>query len=93
MSRAKGGVSLLSVEVILLIALQVSATAVLWLLNPITQSQTDTFALFLSVDLLAFATLSYQYRTRKYGRIPSQAWLAVGYLLLIVLLTSDLILR
>jgi hypothetical protein len=76
-----------------LIVLQVMATAVLWVLNPIGQSQTDTFALFLSVDLISFAILSYQYRARRHGQMASSAWLAAGYLALIVLLIAALILR
>jgi hypothetical protein len=79
-----------SIQVIMLIALQVTATGLLWFLNPIGQGATDTFALYLSVDLLSFAMLSYQYRTRKYDRKPSSLWLAVGYFVLVLLLTSNL---
>jgi hypothetical protein len=75
----------------MLVALQVTATLLLWFLNPITQSQTDTFALYLSVDLVSFAMLSYQYRVSKQGGQPSQPWLVVGYLSLIVLLSSNLL--
>jgi hypothetical protein len=75
----------------MLIALQVTATVLLWLLAPTTQAQTDTFALYLSVDLVAFAILSYQYRSLRAGRSASPSWLAFGYLSLIVLLTSNLV--
>jgi hypothetical protein len=88
-----GGLSLLYVQAIMLIVLQVIATSLLWLLNPIDQAQTDAFALFLSVDLISFAMLSYQYRARRYEHAPNSAWTAVGYLALVVLLVSALVLR
>ena len=80
------------VQVIFLVALQASTLIVLWLLNPLTQAATDTFALYLSLDLVAFAILSYIYRSTKYERAPSQLWMAVGYLALILLLVSNFIL-
>ena len=73
-------------------ALQVATIVVLWFLNPLTQASTDTFALYLSADLLAFAMISYIYRSRRGSGTPSQPWLAVGYLALIMLLVSNLIL-
>ena len=84
------GATLMTVQVVFLIALQGTSLVVLWLLNPLTQAATDTFALYLSVDLLAFAMMSYIYRSRRYDRVASAAWLAVGYLVLIILLVSNL---
>ena len=63
----------------------------LWVLGPITQAETDTFALYLSVDLVAFAMLSYMYRAARQGRRASSSWLALGYLSLILLLSSNLL--
>ena len=83
--------TLTAIQVVFLIALQGTSIVVLWLLNPLTQSATDTFALFLSVDLLAFAMMSYLYRSRRSGVEASSAWLDVGYLALIVLLVSNLL--
>ena len=83
--------TLIAVQVIFLIALQGTSLVVLWLLNPLTQAQTDTFALYLSLDLLAFAIMSYIYRARRSEGEPNPAWLAVGYLVLIVLLVSNLL--
>jgi phosphoglycerol transferase MdoB-like AlkP superfamily enzyme len=77
----------------MLIVLQVIATALLWVLNPIDQAQTDAFALFLSVDLISFAMLSYQYRVRRHEQTPNPAWTAIGYLALIALLVGVLVLR
>lgn len=84
-------VSIVGVQIIFLIALQISSLFVLWLLNPIGSSATDTFALYLSLDLLAFAMISYIYRSRRSSSEPSRAWLAVGYLSLMVLLVSNLL--
>ncbi len=82
--------TLLAIQVVFLVALQGTSIVVIWLLNPLTQSATDTFALYLSVDLLAFTMMSYLYRSRRSGGEPSSAWLAVGYLVLVVLLVSNL---
>jgi hypothetical protein len=89
--RLRIAATLTAIQVVFLIALQGTSIVVLWLLNPLTQSATDTFALFLSVDLLAFAMMSYLYRSRRSGVEASSAWLAVGYLALIVLLVSNLL--
>ena len=71
--------------------MEFAALLVLWLLNPLTQSATDTFALYLTPDLVAFAILSYIYRSTKgTGELPSQARMAIGYLALVVLLVSNL---
>jgi hypothetical protein len=79
-----------SVQLIFLIVLQASTVPVLWLINPLSQSATDAFALYLSIDLLSFAIISYAYRTTRWGRNVSQIRMAVGYLALIVLLVSAL---
>ncbi len=83
--------SLTTFQVVFLVALQGATLVVLWLLNPLTQLATDTFALYLSLDLLAFAMISYIYRSRRGSREPSAAWLALGYLALMVLLVSNLV--
>lgn len=65
---------------------------VLWVLNPLTQSATDTFALFLSLELVSFALVSYAYRARREERVANQAWVALGYLIIVILLVSNLML-
>jgi hypothetical protein len=82
-------ITLLAVQVVFLIALQITSLVVLWALNPLTQSATDTFALYLSLDLFAFAILSYVYRSHRNSRPLNQAWVSVGYLALIVLLVAN----
>ena len=83
-------VTFLHAQVIFLIAIQVTSFVVLWAMNPLTQSATDTFALYLSIDLVAFVILSYVYRSMRTFRTPSPAWMAFGYLSLVVLLVSNL---
>ena len=92
MERVKTRVSITSIalQFVFLVVLQASTIPVLWLLNPISQASTDAFALYLSLDLLAFAILSYAYRSMRWGRKPNQGWMAVGYLSLIILLVSAL---
>jgi hypothetical protein len=85
------GVSILVLETIFLVALQIATLVVLWVLSPLTQAATDTFALYLSLNLVAFAIISYTYRSTKNGRVPSQAWKAVGYLVLMVLVVANLV--
>lgn len=80
----------LSLQVIFLVAIQVTSLVVLWAMTPLTQTATDTFALYLSLDLVAFVLLSYIYRSARMSREPSRAWMSVGYLALVVLLVSDL---
>jgi hypothetical protein len=86
------GTSPVAVQMIMLVVLQVAATVLLWVLNPLDQVTTDAFALYLSADLLAFVMISYLYRTRNDQKRLYSPWLALGYLVLIILLTSDLIL-
>ncbi len=86
------GISALSIQVIFLIVLQLASFTLLWLINPITQAATDTFALYLSLDLVAFAMLSYIYRSTKHGLDPAEGWMSLGYVSLVALLISNLVL-
>ncbi len=87
----KLGVSFLMIQVIFLLVLQGCAIIVLWSLNPLSQSTTDAFALFLSIDILAFAVMSYLYRSFRSHARPSEGWLSLGYLALAVLIVSILV--
>ena len=87
-----GGFSSLALQTIMLITLQITSACVLWFLNPLGPSQADAFALFLSVDLLSFAILSYQYRARRWGKGPDASWVALGYFVIVVLLMANLVL-
>ncbi|HEV2138092.1 MAG TPA: hypothetical protein VGR53_04570 [Nitrososphaerales archaeon] len=90
MEELRFHISSLNVQFIFLIVLQLSTIPALWFVNPLDQAATDAFALYLSLDLLAFAIISYAYRTTRWGKSVSQPWMAVGYLVLIVLLVSTL---
>ncbi len=82
---------LITVQVVFLVVLQVATVAVLWLVNPLTQSQTDAYALFLSIDLVAFVVISYTYRALKSNARPKSIWLSLGYLIIILLLVTDIL--
>lgn len=84
-------VSYLSAQIIFLIALQITSFVVLWAMTPVTQSATDTFALYLSTNLVAFVIISYIYRAMRMSKEPSRAWVSVGYLALMVLLVTNLV--
>jgi len=58
-------VSFLAIQVIFPIGLRGASFVVPWLLNPLTQAATDTFALYFSLDMVAFAILSYIYRSKR----------------------------
>ncbi len=82
---------LVTVQVVFLVVLQVATVVVLWLVNPLTQSQTDAYALFLSIDLVAFVIISYTYRALKNNASPNSIWLSLGYLVIILLLVTDIL--
>ncbi len=85
--------SFVTIQVVFLLVLQVVALVVLWSINPLTQASTDAFALFLSMDVLAAAVVSYTYRSMRHGSSPSEAWLSVGYLAIAVLILSILAIK
>jgi hypothetical protein len=56
--------------VALLLLVEVISVFLLWTLNPLTSQGQDAFALYLAVDFVAFAMMSYLYRTlNAEGRI------------------------
>ena len=79
--------------VFLLLALQAASTAFLWTLDDLNEVSEGTFALFLGVDLMSFAMISYSYRQERQLGIPSRTWLLVGCLIIMALLFSSLFLR
>jgi hypothetical protein len=76
--------------VVSLVSLQVIATGFLWTLDPTGRGAQATFATFLGVDLLAFAVISYLYRTQKNAEPASRPWLVVGLFAIASLLISSL---
>ncbi len=76
--------------VLSLVGLQVIVTAFLWTLDPTGRGAQATFATFLGVDLLAFAVISYLYRTKKDAAGANRPWLVAGLFAIAVLLLSSL---
>ncbi len=74
----------------LLLVLQVFSTGFLWTLDALNQVSEGIFALFVAVDLLAFAMVSYIYRAEKLRASPSRSWVLVGCILLIVIVFASL---
>ncbi len=76
--------------VIMLLALQVVSTVFLLTLSPIGKVNTEIFALYVAIDLLAFAMVSYIYRMEKSDETISRVWIIIGGLMFVVLLFSSL---
>jgi hypothetical protein len=62
----------------------------LWTLNPLSNQSETTFALFLALDLVAFAMISYIYRVDKRGDSIGRAALIVGCCFALLLLFAGL---
>ncbi len=77
--------------VLLLLLLQVSATITLYTLNPTDTASQAAFATLLGVDLLAFALVSYLYRSEKTGTPFSRPWFLVGCVAFVALFLAVLL--
>ena len=77
--------------VALFLLLQVIAVAFLWTLSALSSVSEAKFAVFLAVDLLSFAMISYIYRMQRWTKLPSRAWLLAGSIGLVVLILSGLL--
>ncbi len=78
--------------VALLLALQVFCTGFLWTLDALNQVSESVFALFVAVDLVAFAMMSYIYRSARVDSVAGKGWMLVGLVLMLVMMFSSLIL-
>ena len=78
--------------IVLLLVLQAVSIVLLWTLDALNQVSEGTFALFLAVDMISFAMVSYIYRHDKEAEPPSRGWLIVGSVLVLVLLFSTFVL-
>jgi surface polysaccharide O-acyltransferase-like enzyme len=60
--------------VLLLVIVALASVITLWTLNPTGSTSESTFAIYLAVDLVSFAMISYVYRGSKsgdgIGRLP-----------------------
>ena len=77
--------------VLLLLLLQVIATVTLWSLDPTNPTSQAGFAVLLGVDLLAFAMVSYLYRTEKRAAAFSRPWILAGCVVFVILLLAVLL--
>ena len=78
--------------IVLLLVLQGVSIVLLWTLDALNEVSEGTYALFLAVDMIAFAMISYVYRHDKESEPPSRTWLVVGSVLVLVLLFSTFVL-
>ncbi len=71
----------------LLVIVAFTSSVVLWTIDTSLASGESLFAVYLSIDLIAFAMISYVYRVTKtgdsIGRIPLLAWCVLLLILLV----------
>jgi RsiW-degrading membrane proteinase PrsW (M82 family) len=79
--------------IVLLLVLQAASTIFLWTLDDLNEISEVIFALFLAIDLVSFAMISYTYRKEKQVEPPNKTWLIIGSALIAVLLFSSLLVR
>jgi len=77
--------------IILLLILQADVTVFLIGLGFATNVNQNTFALFLTIDLIAFAMTTYIYRTERVEALPNRVWLILGSAVIAVVFFSSLI--
>jgi hypothetical protein len=65
----------------------------LWTLSVFNATTERLFALFLSIDLISFAVISYLYRTAKMGDNVNRLWIILGSGIIVILLFASLILQ
>jgi hypothetical protein len=77
--------------IILLLILQADVTGFLIALSFASTVNQNTFALLLTIDLIAFAMTTYIYRTERIQALPNRVWLIVGTAVIAVVFFSSLI--
>jgi hypothetical protein len=77
--------------VVSFLLLQALAIAFLWTINGLSLYGEREFALFLGVDLVSFAIVSYIYRTERGGEEINRAWVFVGGLAVLILMFASII--
>jgi len=71
---------------ILLLVFGVVSVVFLWALNPTSSQSQTTFAIFLSIDLVVFAMVSYIFRVSKWNEVAKRFPLLAGCIALLILL-------
>ena len=77
--------------VLLLLILQADVTGFLIALSFASDVNQNTFALLLSIDLIAFAMMTYIYRTERLEALPNKIWIIVGSAVIVGVFFSSLI--
>ena len=77
--------------ILLLLILQADVTGFLIALSFASNVNQNTFALLLAVDLVAFAMMTYIYRTERLQTLPSRLWILVGSVIIIGIFFSSLV--
>jgi membrane associated rhomboid family serine protease len=71
---------------VLLLLFGLLSVVLLWTLNPVSSQSQTTFAIFLSIDLVVFAMVSYIFRVSKWNEDVSRLPLLAGCTVLLILL-------
>ncbi len=71
--------------VALLLLVMAVSVFLLWTLDPLTSQGQDAFALYLAVDFVAFAMMSYLYRALSAERNISKVLVIAGWIFIAVL--------
>ena len=72
----------------LLVLVGISSAFVLWTIDTSVSSGESLFAVYLSIDLIAFTMITYIYRVTKVGATPGRIPLIAGCVLLILLVAA-----
>ena len=75
----------------LVFLLQAIATAFLVTLDALSSASEGKFAVFLAVNLMSFAVISYIYRMQRWSKLPSRPWLLAASISLAILIFSGLL--
>ena len=75
---------------VLLLLFGLLSVLFLWTLNPVSSQSQTTFAIYLSIDLVVFAMVSYIFRVSKWGEEVRRLPLVSGCVVLLILLYMGL---
>lgn len=92
MSEQSNSQVLFGSVIAILIIIQLVSVVYLWSLSTVGLSAERLFALFLGVDVLSFAMVSYSYRSYRKDESPKALWLGIGAIILVMLMVSGFVL-
>jgi hypothetical protein len=76
----------------LLILVELVSAYFLWTLSPVNQAGEGVFAIFLAIDLVSLAMMSYIYRTNKSGQQLNRGVLIAACCMILVFVYASLVL-